>query len=293
MSQKRKLEEVKEILTPLSQSNFKYFYRRSTAPESIEEFTAALDGFVRAYLTVNRHYGDDTYDVYSTIMFDLKIRSKIVSEYDKSFAKDENRQTALNKAAQKMWTSDESFCTGRHKYKLFSMMNEAIRMDHKDMMTPLAILTRAINKLCLYNSDVFPRKGLCFRGGGMMLCHRDFFVERKTYRVPGFLATSFSNDIANSFMERAEERGEEPVLWTVRLDGRGETDPEHRCLHVNLLEAQEFEEREFLFVPYSTFTVEAVQWSRRPTLATPHRITIFAANDNRAAPEDLPVAPWF
>ena len=127
----------------------------------------------------------------------------------------------------------------------------------------------------------------------MMPCHRDFFVERKKYRVPGFLATSSSKDIAKEFMERADARGEEPVLWTVRLDGRGATDPARRCLHVNLLAAQEFEEEEFLFVPYSAFTVEAVQWSRRPTLAAPHRVTILAARDNRAAPEDLPVAPWF
>ena len=125
----------------------------------------------------------------------------------------------------------------------------------------------------------------------MMPCHRDFFVEGKKYRVPGFLATSFSDDVAkNHFMVSAESRGEEPTLWTVRLDRRGATDPQHRCLHVNLLEG---DEQEFLFVPYSTFTVEAVQWSRRPTLAKPHHITIFAANDTRAAPEDLPVAPWF
>ncbi len=80
------------------------------------------------------------------------------------------------------------------------------------------------------------------------------------------------------------------MLWTVRLDWRGATDQQRRCLHVNLLEGGE---QEFLFVPYSTFTVEAVQWSRRPTPVTPHRITLVAANDNRAAPEDLPVAPWF
>jgi hypothetical protein len=290
MSKKRKPEEIEEIPKPLSQSNFKRCYRRSTAPLSINEFKAALHDFVRAYLKANRHKGSDSED---RLLFECRIKSEIVSEHKKSRAKGEDRQTALNRAAQKMWTSDRCFRMASKKHKLFSMMNEAIRMDHMDLMAPLAILSRAINKLCLYKSDVFPRKGLCFRGSGMMPWHRDFFVEDKTYRVPSFLATSFSNVIANDFMKRAEARGQEPVLWTVRLDGRGATDPDHRCLHVNLLEAQEFEEQEFLFVPYSTFTVEAVLWSRRPTLATPHRITIFAANDNRAEPEDLPVAPWF
>jgi hypothetical protein len=42
---------------------------------------------------------------------------------------------------------------------IYSIMNEAIRLDHMDLMTPLAILSRAINKLCLYKAEVFPPKG--------------------------------------------------------------------------------------------------------------------------------------
>ena len=112
--------------------------------------------------------------------------------------------------------------------------------------------------------------------------------------------------MANGFMHRAEARRRgahgassakvvlrDDRLWAARLDGRGATNPAHRCLHVSLLEAQEYGEQEFLFVPYSAFTVEAVQWVRAPTPEAPHRIAIFAANDNKAESEDLPVAPWF
>jgi hypothetical protein len=249
---------------------------------------AALDDFVGAYLTF---HGSSSLDaLLEKFGFDSTTKPMIISAYNQSLALQGDQQTALNQAAQAMWTSGESFKIVKQGNMIYSMMNEAIRLDCMDLMAPLGILTRAINKLCLYKVEVFPSKGLCFRGGGMMRCHRDFFVESKTYRVPGFLATSFSEEIANIFMSNAAARGEEPILWTVRLDWRGATNPQHRCLHVNLLAG---DEQEFLFVPYSTFTVEDVQWSRRPTKEKPHRVTIFAANDNRAAPEDLPVAPWF
>jgi hypothetical protein len=52
-------------------------------------------------------------------------------------------------------------------------------------------------------------------------------------------------------------------------------------------------ECEFLFVPYSAFTVESVTWSVTPQdHSTPHRVTLAAAVDNTACPEDAPLAPW-
>mmetsp|Transcript_15830 Transcript_15830/g.42747 ORF Transcript_15830/g.42747 Transcript_15830/m.42747 type:complete len:109 (-) Transcript_15830:345-671(-) len=50
--------------------------------------------------------------------------------------------------------------------------------------------------------------------------------------------------------------------------------------------------QEFLFAPFSTFSVEAVELSPDPKLQ-PHRIHLVAAQDNRAEPEDLPLAPWY
>ena len=52
-------------------------------------------------------------------------------------------------------------------------------------------------------------------------------------------------------------------------------------------------EKEFLFTAFSVFTVEVVNWSATPMdEATPHEITIVAADDNKAEPVGLPLSPW-
>ena len=41
------------------------------------------------------------------------------------------------------------------------------------------------------------------------------------------------------------------------------------------------EEAEYLFAPYSVFTVVDVTWSPTPDDRTPHRVTLQALTDNR------------
>ena len=52
-------------------------------------------------------------------------------------------------------------------------------------------------------------------------------------------------------------------------------------------------EAEYLFAPYSTFTVEAVELASPNSYITPHVITLRAAIDNKLEQEDLPLAPWY
>ena len=51
-------------------------------------------------------------------------------------------------------------------------------------------------------------------------------------------------------------------------------------------------EEEFLFAPYSVFTVRSAMW-RSGTLADPHLVELDAAVDNRDEPETLPLAQWY
>lgn len=51
-------------------------------------------------------------------------------------------------------------------------------------------------------------------------------------------------------------------------------------------------EAEFLFAPYSVFTVGGVEWRTRPSSTRPHVVYLNAATDNRDEAEDLPLAPW-
>ena len=192
-----------------------------------------------------------------------------------------------------MWTSAlqlgvREFC---------SILNAVIRTDRMPAVAHAAVVVRATNKLCVVRRTVslrFPEGGLCLRGGGLPDEHKAFFGTGSKYRVPGFLATSFSRDVARRFMYRAHVDGGLPaVLWHVQLDPRGADSFEHRCKHVNFVEKTNVPgEDEFLFAPYSVFTVTNVEWSARPDERTPHKIFVTAAVDNRYEPEDVPLAPW-
>ena len=78
------------------------------------------------------------------------------------------------------------------------------------------------------------------------------------------------------------------VKWLVRID-------EHKkCRHVNLVTKRVPglpDEQEYLFAPYSVFTVISVTW-RVGTTDTPHLIELLAAPDNKGPSEELPLAPW-
>ena len=69
----------------------------------------------------------------------------------------------------------------------------------------------------------------------------------------------------------------------------------YRCKHVNLVEKTNVQgEEEFLFAPYSVFTVSSVTVpaSCKPNASNPIVIELQAAIDNREEPEDLPLSPW-
>ena len=53
-------------------------------------------------------------------------------------------------------------------------------------------------------------------------------------------------------------------------------------------------EEEFLFAPYSVFTIVTVTMpaSGKPNASNPIVIVLQAAVDNREEPEDLPMSPW-
>ena len=43
---------------------------------------------------------------------------------------------------------------------------------------------------------VHPPDNVCYRGGGFDDQYRSFFIKGRKYRQPGFVATSFSRDVA-------------------------------------------------------------------------------------------------
>ena len=170
-------------------------------------------------------------------------------------------------------------------------------MDH------CATVAKGINQLCLTRrstqDDVkFPPGGRCFHGGGFDDAFRGFYTVGKRYRVRGFLATSFSEDIAEEFLYRAHHRelyppGQPAIKWIIELDPRGESQFKYRCKQVNLVQrANVAGETEFLFAAFSTFEVLEVAWNAGDG-DDPHVVRLRAAIDNLKEAEDLPLAPWY
>eukprot|EP00965_Chrysotila_dentata_P152482 5039329-Pleurochrysis_carterae.AAC.1 len=138
----------------------------------------------------------------------------------------------------------------------------------------------------------WPTNFTLWRGGGLPAEHRQFFVPGKCYRVPMFLSTSDSRAKAETFLRRGVPHF---VLWKINLD------PTEKCKHVNFIDRHDgmldsdpnsSPEAEFLFAPYSVFTVESVKWQAKPSKSNPHLVVISAAVDNRGKDEQLPLAPW-
>ena len=103
-----------------------------------------------------------------------------------------------------------------------------------------------------------------------------------------FVANFKQKEVAKAFVSRAADRKESPVLWKFKFHH------EHpKCKHVNYIDRTEVEgENEFLFPPYSVFTVESVVWQKTPDWTTPHEVVLKVAPDNKLRPENLPLAPW-
>ena len=67
------------------------------------------------------------------------------------------------------------------------------------------------------------------------------------------------------------------------------------CCHVTLrwrFGAWQAAEDEWLFAPYSFFTVEEACYKATPTWTDPHRIVLRVAPDNKLERTDVPNAPW-
>ena len=91
-------------------------------------------------------------------------------------------------------------------------------------------------------------------------------------------------------------RAEVPVHWIFHQHPRAEASVEYRCRHVSYISDSMTNvpgEGEYLFAPYSVFTIRRVCWSDNPTAGNPHVVELDVAVDNKEEPEDLLLAPWY
>jgi hypothetical protein len=282
---------TKAIVVPVSHtfatSNFKFHYNKHQAPDRQHKLWVAVDSMLVAYCrhrNIPNQFGDD---------FGRRLERG-------AFLNAHELLDDVPAACERLWTSVETMCPG-HPLELCSILNAVIREDIDEQVAHAAVLVRGINQLCVTRSRPggipFPPGGETWRGGGFDDTHRAFFAVGTLYRAPGFVASSFDQEKAFEFLYRAVHHSNRPgVLWTIRVDPRGETSLRYRCKQANLVMRRAPgvpDEQEYLFAPYSAFRVVEVHWEQNPDDRTPHRIVVEAIIDNRDAPEDIMLAPWF
>ena len=173
-----------------------------------------------------------------------------------------------------------------------SLLQKAIRDDDAEHAAVFAralcafIITR--NRPGLSRPTLPPRT---YRGGGLPPDKHYFFMPGKQYRMSMFLSSTADRLKTNPFMQDKED----PVLWTFVFD------PNLGCKHINLIDrhdghlggdANQAVEDEWLFAPYSFFTVESVDYKVNPRWTDPHHVVLKVAPDNQLERTDVPNAPW-
>ena len=220
----------------MASSNFKRLYAAARPPEYQDELLGSLRRFIDSYCSKHG-------------LAQEKGRAFFELLQQEAFSTPEGVNQMLTEVAsgaQRLWTSGKkpSGVSARYAKELCSMLNEAIRLDDEALLEHAVCLVIAINRLCVVRGvrdDTqlkFPTDGICYRGGALPDEHRAFFTPGTQYRVPGFLATSFSEDVAYRFYYGAYNDGLPAVKWVIHLDPRGEREFRFRCKHVNFVEGK-------------------------------------------------------
>ena len=174
---------------------------------------------------------------------------------------------AVRHTTELLWSSNLRFeGMGDHARESCSLLNAAIREDLDELASPTASLTRGINALCLQGREdaalPFFADGEVYRGTGFDDTHRAFF---EVDRVPGFLATSFSEAKAREFLHRAQVVGQQAscalgCVGPPRGPARFDQALQARELRRAFSGRRGRGESECLFTAYSIFTVRRVTW---------------------------------
>jgi len=286
--------------------NFLKWYDSTKPSEDVAELLSATKQIVSDF--ANRHGVSEAdwtnfyNQLYQETVNDTKVFKKSGNKSTSELKKKGWYRNLVSKCAEYLWTSGKCILLATYlghdmdgQKEFCSILNEAIRIDDAVTTAHVALFARSLNILRVDRTTTandmqrnFPRKGKCWRGTGFDMAHQSFFAVGIKYRVPGFLATSSNIRVAKTFVGRLPA-GVPRVIWIIVMDPRGRTDPAYRVKHMTLVRKAHIKnEDEYLFTPYSTFTVLAADWS-----ADPGEVSLRPALDNKLQDEALPLAPWY
>jgi GrpB-like predicted nucleotidyltransferase (UPF0157 family) len=215
------------VARSLASSNFKRAYEAADCPELQHELFSSMHSFLAIFCHL---YGAPA----------SAAKSLFQRLQGEAFENPQELLSEIQVAASRIWTSTQKLqgtCLDKTLNAEFcSLLNRALRDDIAELMPHVAVIVRAINALCIVRRDAktlkFPPNSVSHRGGALPTEHQDFFTVGKKYRVPMYLATSFSEDKANEFWCAAPPRPCSRYSPAHRLTPRSGTalSPQNKCL---------------------------------------------------------------
>jgi hypothetical protein len=178
----------------LASSNFKREHALKESPELQHELFSSMHSFITLMCVRHQQPAAAGKDLF------LRLQGE-------SFENPKELLSEIQVAATRIWTSTQKLQgAGVDKslnVEFCSLVNRALRDDDAHVMPHLVVVVRAINALCIVRRETaslkFPPNSESHRGGALPLQHHAFFTAGKKYRVPMYLATSFSEDKAYEF----------------------------------------------------------------------------------------------
>jgi hypothetical protein len=178
----------------LASSNFKREHALRESPELQHELFSSMHSFITLMCVRHQQPAAAGKDLF------LRLQGE-------SFENPKELLSEIQVAATRIWTSTQKLQGGgvdkALNVEFCSLVNRALRDDDAHVMPHLVVIVRAINALCIVRRETaslkFPPNSESHRGGALPLQHHAFFTAGKKYRVPMYLATSFSEDKAYEF----------------------------------------------------------------------------------------------
>lgn len=264
----------------MASSNFLRLLKAQEKPQSYAEVFDSMEKTVSLY---GKRFAVPTE---RRIRFCELLREEAHEKFPQE-AEEENPQ--VGELAARLWTSNKTMAAEGKSVALYHIIQRALYTDDPDLLEAVMGLIRGINLMCVsdrgipLSPDAYPTE--VFRGGSLPEEHLQFFQQRilSKIRMKSFFATSTEKSVATVFMSANDAPWR--VLWVVRFT------PGYPCVNVNCLETITAitTEHEFLFPPYSVFTIQSCSFTQAFNHYT---IELLAAFDNKYESELLEVAPW-
>ena len=178
----------------LASSNFRREHALKESPKLLHELFSSIHSFITLMCV--------QYKLPAAAGKDLFLRLQ-----RESFENPQELLSEMQAAVTRIWTSTQKLqgagVDDAFNVEFCCLLNRALRDDGADVMPHLVVIVRAISVLRIVRRESaslkFPPNAVSHRGGALPRQHHAFFTAGKKYRVPMYLATSFSEDKAYEF----------------------------------------------------------------------------------------------